>query len=377
MKFAHLSDLHLGKKLHQLSLLEDQKFILEEIIRIVDREQVEGVLLSGDIYDKPYPSGEAVALFDSFLVQLARSGRKIFVISGNHDSPERIAFLGRLTSLAGVYLSPVYSGEINKIRLEDEFGPINVFLLPFLKPVHVRHFFPEEGIKDYTEALALVIRKMEIKEEERNLILAHQFVTGAMRSDSEEVTVGGLDHVSAQVFEPFDYTALGHLHRPQYVGKEKIRYCGTPLKYSFSESEDSKSITIVELKKKGELEIKTIPLIPLREMLRLKGTFLQLMEEGEKKREESYVQITLLDEEDVPNAFGRLALVYPGLLHLEYDNRRTRKRGEIRVRRETAELSPGRLLADFYERMNNQPLNEKQLAYLEKKMEDIWKGGEV
>ena len=374
MKFVHISDLHLGKKLHQLSLLEDQRYILKEIINIVEREQADGILIAGDIYDKIYPSAEAVALFDSFLVELAKAGRKIFVISGNHDSPERIAFLGRLTSLAGVYLSPVYNGQIDRITLEDEFGPLNLFLLPFIKPVHVRHFYPEEEISDYTQAIQLIIRQMRLDKGERNLLVAHQFVTGAIRSESEEISVGGLDNVAAGVFKDFDYVALGHLHRPQSVTEKKIRYSGTPLKYSFSESEDNKSITIVELKEKGRVEINTAALSPLRDVIKLQGTFLQLMERGQKEKTEDYVQITLWDEEDIPNAFGRLALVYPGLLHLEYDNMRTRQSREVRVRKEHAGLSPGELFAGFYEEMNNQPLTEKQLDYLEEKMEAIWKG---
>ncbi|MCI5584173.1 MAG: exonuclease SbcCD subunit D [Lachnospiraceae bacterium] len=374
MKFVHISDLHLGKKLHQLSLLEDQRYILKEIINIVEREQADGILIAGDIYDKIYPSAEAVALFDSFLVELAKAGRKIFVISGNHDSPERIAFLGRLTSLAGVYLSPVYNGQIDRITLEDEFGPLNLFLLPFIKPVHVRHFYPEEEISDYTQAIQLIIRQMRLDKGERNLLVAHQFVTGAIRSESEEISVGGLDNVAAGVFKDFDYVALGHLHRPQSVTEKKIRYSGTPLKYSFSESEDNKSITIVELKEKGRVEINTAALSPLRDVVKLQGTFLQLMERGQKEKTEDYVQITLWDEEDIPNAFGRLALVYPGLLHLEYDNMRTRQSREVRVRKEHAGLSPRELFAGFYEEMNNQPLTEKQLDYLEEKMEAIWKG---
>ncbi len=374
MKFAHISDLHLGKKLYQLSLLEEQRYILREIVNIVEKEEVDGVIIAGDIYDKIYPPAEAVALFDSFLVELASAGRKVFVISGNHDSPERIAFLGRLTRPAGLYLSPVYDGKIDKITLEDKFGPLNLFLLPFIKPVHVRHFYPEEKISDYTQAMETIIRQMELNQGERNLLVAHQFVTGAVRSESEEVAVGGLDNVAAEVFGDFDYVALGHLHRPQSIARESIRYCGTPLKYSFSESEDKKSLTIVEVKEKGRVEIKTVPLSPLRDMVRLRGTFLQLMEKGQEEKREDYVQITLLDEEDVPNALSRLALVYPGLLHLEYDNRRTRQNREIQVRSKMAGLSPKELFAGFYEEMNNQPLNQNQLAYLEEKLEAIWKG---
>lgn len=376
MKFIHLSDLHLGKKLHQLSLLEDQEYILEEILTVVRMEKPDAVLIAGDVYDKIYPPAEAVALFDRFLVALAEEGCRVFVISGNHDSPERIAFLGRLTKQAGVYLSPVYNGEVEGITLQDEFGKVKVWLLPFIKPIHVRHFYAGEEIADYTQAIETAIRHMHLDFAERNLLVAHQFVTGATRSDSEELAVGGLDNVSAEVFSAFDYVALGHLHRPQWVGRKEVRYSGTPLKYSFSESEDKKSVTIVELKEKGQIKIREYPLIPMRDVIRLRGEFSRLMkteEIGEDKKQ-AYVQITLLDEEDVPDAFNRLALVYPGLLHLEYDNIRTRLNREIQVKKEHTLLSPGQLFAGFYEEMNNQPLKEKQLAYLNEKIEAIWEG---
>lgn len=376
MKFIHLSDLHLGKKLHQMSLLEDQEYILEEILTVVRKEKPDAVLIAGDVYDKIYPPAEAVALFDRFLVALAEEDCRVFVISGNHDSPERIAFLGRLTKQAGVYLSPVYNGEVEGITLEDEFGKVKVWLLPFIKPIHVRHFYAGEEIADYTQAMETAIRHMHVDFAERNLLVAHQFVTGAARSDSEELAVGGLDNVSAEVFSAFDYVALGHLHRPQWVGRKEVRYSGTPLKYSFSESEDKKSVTVVELKEKGQIKIREYPLIPRRDVIRLRGEFSRLMktEEIEEDKKKAYVQITLLDEEDVPDAFNRLALVYPGLLHLEYDNTRTRLNREIQVKKEHTLLSPGQLFAGFYEEMNNQPLKEKQLAYLNEKIEAIWKG---
>lgn len=376
MKFIHLSDLHLGKKMHQVSLLEDQKYILEEVLKLVDRERIDGVLLAGDIYDRIYPPSEAVALFDSFLVRLVEKKCSVFVISGNHDSPERIAFLGRLTSKAGVYLSPVYDGKITDILLEDEYGPLHVYLLPFIKPVHVRHFYPQEEITDYSSAMKVAIQQMNIQPEERNILLAHQFVTGAVRSDSEEISVGGMDNVSAEVFSDFDYVALGHLHRPQWIGRKEVCYCGSPLKYSFSESTDSKSVTVLELKEKGNLTIRRLPLVPLREVIRLKGRFRDLLEKKEGGEiGEAFVHITLLDEEDVPDAFHRLALAYPGLLQLEYDNIRTRKSQELQVDQACRGLTPEELFAGFYEKMNNQPLNERQKAYLKEKLEKIWEGG--
>lgn len=376
MKFAHISDLHLGKRIHQFSMIEEQKYILEKIVEIVKEEQVDAVLMAGDIYDKVYPSGEAVALFDSFLVSLAREEIKVFVISGNHDSPERIAFLGELTKKAGVHLSEVYRGRTESISMEDEYGKVHIYLLPFIKPVHVRHFFPEEPIKDYTDAMEVVIKNMNLDTKERNVLVAHQFVTGARRSDSEEISVGGLEHVEAGVFEAFDYVALGHIHSPQNMGSSKVRYSGTPLKYSFSEWQDKKSVTIVQMQEKGNIDIKEIPLQAQNDMVKIRGTFLEVMNplNYPETDSNSYLHITLLDEMDVPDAFNRLAAVYPNLMQMEYDNLRTRERRQMQVRKEVAKVSPMDLFAGLYETMNNQPLSEVQQEYLLEKIEKIWKG---
>ena len=376
MKFAHISDLHLGKRVHQFSMIEDQKYILDKIVELVVQEEVESVFIAGDIYDKVYPSAEAVALFDSFLVKLAKEDIKVFVISGNHDSPERIAFLGQLTQKAGVYLSPVYDGEVKKVSMEDKYGKINVYLLPFIKPVHVRHFFPEEVITNYTEAMNVVINHMELNTTERNVLLAHQFVTGAMRSDSEEISVGGLDNVEVSVFEAFDYVALGHIHRPQKMGSERVRYSGTLLKYSFSECQDNKSLTIVEAKEKGNVEIKSIPLVPLHDMVKIKGNFMEIMNplNFPTVATNSYLHITLTDEQDIPEAFRRLSDVYPNLMQMEYDNTRTRQKREIHISTENARRNPLEMFANLYETMNNQPLSEVQQEYIQKKIDAIWKG---
>ena len=376
MKFAHISDLHLGKRVHQISMIEDQKYILDKIVELAAREEVDGIFIAGDVYDKVYPSAEAVALFDSFLVKLAKEGIKVFVISGNHDSPERIAFLGQLTQKAGVYLSPVYDGEVKKVSLEDVYGKLNIYLLPFIKPVHVRHFFPEETITNYTEAVKVVVDHMELNTEERNILLSHQFVTGAMRSDSEEISVGGLDNVEVSAFEAFDYVALGHIHRPQKMGRETVRYSGTPLKYSFSESQDKKSVTIVELREKGQVEIKEIMLRPQHDLVKIRGSFLEVMNPANFSDldPESYLHITLLDEQDVPQAFSRLSVMYPNLMQMEYDNTRTREKRTLQVRREVAKMQPQDIFSELYENMNNQPLSKEQSEYLMEKIEKIWKG---
>ena len=373
MRFLHLSDLHIGKRVHNFSMLEDQKYILEQILCIADEEKVTGVIIAGDVYDKPVPSAEAVALCDEFLVQLAERELDVFVISGNHDSPERIAFGEKLMRHQKVYLSPVYNGKIEPICLNDEFGAVKVFLLPFIKPVHVRHFLEEE-VSDYTEALSCAISSMDISQDERNVLVCHQFVTGAGRSESEEISVGGLDNVDATVFEPFDYVALGHIHGPQNLGSERIRYCGTPLKYSFSEAEHKKSVTIVELGQKGDLSIRLRDLKPMRDLIKIKGLFDEVTDKSFYKDldTESYVQITLLDEDDIPNAFGKLATIYPNLMLMRYENRRTMDGADILADGNEINMAPDVLFSQFYETMNNQPMTKDQEAYMLALIEKIW-----
>lgn len=374
MKFLHLSDLHLGKRVCNFSMIDEQKYILDEICRILDGEEVTGVIIAGDVYDKPIPSAEAVALFDDFLVNLAERKLQVFVISGNHDSPERIAFGERLMRHSNVYMSPVYNGKIEPVQLEDEFGKINIYMLPFVKPVHIRHFFEDEKIENYTEAVGCAIKHMNVATDERNVLVCHQFVTGATRSESEEISVGGLDNVDASVFEAFDYVALGHIHGPQNIGGEKIRYCGTPLKYSFSEVDHKKSVTLVELTAKGKLKIETRPLHPMHDLVKIKGFFSEITDPAfyENMDRESYVQITLLDEQDVPNAFGKLTTVYPNLMQMRYENKRTMGEKEILEGGGSIDMSPEVLFSQFYETMNNQPMTKEQAAYMTDKIEIIW-----
>ncbi len=374
MKFLHLSDLHLGKRVHNFSMIEDQKYILNQIIEIIDGEKVTGVIIAGDVYDKAIPSAEAVALFDEFLVNLANKDLKVFVISGNHDSPERLAFGEKLMRYKGVYMSPVYSGKITPIQIEDAYGEVNIYLLPFIKPIHIRHFYEEETIESYTDAMQCAISHMNIDKSKRNILVAHQFVTGAKRSESEEITVGGLDNVDASVFAPFDYVALGHIHGPQKMGEDKIRYCGTPIKYSFSEADHKKSVTIVEFLEKGNVQISTKELKPLRDMIKLKGKFDEVVEPTFYKKldTESYVQITLLDEEDIPNAFGKLATVYPNLMQMRYENKRSMNSIDISTDGQSVELSPEVLFSQFYETMNAQPMTKEQETYMFSKIEKIW-----
>ena len=374
MKLIHLSDLHLGKRVNEFSMLEDQAFILQEILRIIDEEQPQAVVLAGDIYDKSVPSGEAVQLFDGFLWELSSRKLQVFVISGNHDSPERLSFGGRLMEGSGIHLSPVYSGKVEPVVLEDAYGPVNVYLLPFLKPAHVRRYFPEEEIGTYTEALGKAVEALEIHKEQRNVLVTHQFVTGASRSDSEEISVGGSDNVDASVFDAFDYVALGHIHGPQNIGSSRIRYCGTPLKYSFSEVGQQKSVTVAELKEKGTLEVAARPLTPLRDLREIRGSYLEVTAKSfyEGRNREDYLHITLTDEEDVPDGAAKLRVIYPNLMRLDYDNARTRSRNLPEGAEEPAAKPPLELFEEFYERQNNQPMTEEQIRFSRELMETIW-----
>ena len=311
MKLLHLSDLHLGKRVNEYSMLEDQAYILEQILTIVDTEQPDGVLLAGDIYDKAVPGTEAVQMFDDFLCRLSARAVQVFAISGNHDSSERVAFGARLMEKSGVYLSPVYDGKVTSVTMEDAYGKVTIYLLPFLKPSHVRRYYEEEEIETYTQALRVALKGLPVNPMERNILLTHQFVTGASRSDSEEISVGGTDQVDLDVLEGFDYVALGHLHNPQNVGSETVRYCGTPLKYSFSEAQHSKSVTVVELREKGERLIRIIPLIPRRDLREIKGSYMELTAKSNYAgtNVEDYLHITLTDEEDIPDAIGKLRVI--------------------------------------------------------------------
>ena len=374
MKFIHLSDLHLGKRVNEYSMLEDQEFILKRIINVIDDEKPDGIIIAGDIYDKAIPSAEAVQLFDDFLVQLAKRNLKVFVISGNHDSPERIAFGSRIMDASGIHMSPVYSGNIVPVSLEDEFGTVNIYMLPFIKPVHVRRY-TEEEITSYTEAIEYVISKMNIDPDSRNILVTHQFVTGASRSESEDISVGGSDNVDACVFAPFDYVALGHIHSPQNCGSDNIRYCGTPLKYSFSEVHDKKSVTVVELYEKGKVAYNTVELVPQHDLVELKGTYEELTLKSFYEHtdwQEDYTHITLTDEDDIPDVIGKLRTVYHRLMKLDYDNKRTRSNTEIGGASTVESKSPLELFSDFYELQNNQPMNSEQLEFMREMIEKTW-----
>ena len=374
MKLIHLSDLHIGKRVNEVSMIEDQEYILHRILHIVKSEKAHAVMLCGDIYDKSVPSAEAVTLFDEFLSRLAQLQVKVYVISGNHDSPERLAFGNRLMEGAGIYMAPVYNGSIAPLQLSDEHGTVNFWLLPFIKPAHVKRFWPDETIESYTDAVRVAIEKMGIDPTQRNVLLTHQFVTGSEICESEEISVGGSDNVDAWVFADFDYVALGHIHGPQNIGSNKIRYCGTPLKYSFSEADHYKSVTVVELGPKGQLQLHTPALTPLRDMRIIRGSFAQVTDKTfyENTPTDDYLQVILTDEEDIPEAIGKLRVIYPNIMKLTYDNTRTRTHQCIDGAEDVEKKSPLQLFAELYEQQNNRPMNQEQQEFTQALIESIW-----
>ncbi len=376
MKLVHLSDLHIGKRVNEISMIDDQAYILTQILHRIDEVNPDAVLISGDVYDKSVPPAEAVTLLDDFLCRLAKRQLQVFLIAGNHDSAERLAFGNRLMEQTGIHISPVYDGTVQSYTLQDEHGTVKFYLLPFVKPAHVRRYFPEAGIESYTDAIRVAVENMQVDESCRNVLLTHQFVTGATTCESEEISVGGTDNVDAAVFAPFDYVALGHLHGPQNIGSNRIRYCGTPLKYSFSEANHYKSMTVVELGEKGEVRLETLPLQPRHDMRQIRGTFAQLTDKAfyDGTVTDDYLHIILTDEEDVPEAMGRLRKIYPNMMQLSYDNTRTRTNQSIDGAADVKNKTPLELFEELYEKQNNQPMSDVQRAYTQELMESIWEG---
>lgn len=368
MKFIHLADLHLGKRVNDFSMIDEQKNILSQIVEITRSQKPDAVFIAGDVYDKLIPPAEAVALFDGFLSELADLSVQTFVISGNHDSPERIAFGSSLMDKSGVHMSPVYDGRLTKHTLKDEYGEVDIYMLPFIRPANVRRFFEEKEIASYTDAVNAAVDAMDIDfDGKRNILISHQFVTGGATCDSEVFSVGGTDNVDKSAYDGFDYVALGHLHGAQNIGDERIRYSGTPLKYSFSEARHKKSVSIVTLKNKGELEIEEIPLTPINDLREISGELDELI----KTPSQDYLHITLTDEVRIPDIFAKLRVYFPNLMKVDYVSRGGTpelldiKAYEKRTPEEIAEM--------FFEQQNGRPMNEQQREITHALIEKIWR----
>ena len=404
MKFIHTADLHIGKIVCEHSMLGEQRYILARILEAVEREKPDAVLIAGDVYDKPVPSADAVAVLDDFLVELAARKVRTFVLSGNHDSAERIAFGGRLMEKSGVHVSQVYSGKFAPVTLSDSEGEVDVWMLPFVRPVNVRACLAgddeRDAVKDYTSAVKAALAQMHFTPGRRNVLLAHQFVTGAERSESEE-NVGGLDNVDATVFAAFDYVALGHIHKPQNVlkgddGTVRARYSGTPLKYSLSEAVHKKSLTVVELGAAGNaaaiagdlfagnemraaLQIREIPLVPLHDVREIRGTFAEIISPEFRNAQvaagnklDDFVYIKLTDENDVPDAAQKLRGIYPNLMMLAYDNERTRNQADVGVAEAVDEKKPMELFGEFFEGRNGRPMKPEESEFVQDLINGIW-----
>ena len=320
MRFLHTADLHLGKRLNDIYLLEDQKHILSQIASIARTERVDSVLISGDVYQKASPDSGAMEVFNGFVTELVSMGKKVFVISGNHDSDRRISYFSSLLRPSGVYVSEKFEGRLQCITLEDEYGEVDVYLFPFTKPLHMRKYFPEEGLATYQQMTEKILSASGVDYTRRCVLLAHQYIIGAELSDSEELAVGGLDSIDAALFAGVDYVALGHIHKPQKVGRENTVYAGSPLKYSFSEVKGKKSVVIADLGKKGEVSVKRIPLEPLHEMREVRGGLCDILA---MPYSEDYVRVTVTDEFVAPDAKVTVSTVFPNTMEYSVSNSKT------------------------------------------------------
>ena len=350
MRFLHLADLHLGKQLNDVPLLPDQEFILQQILCIAEKEQVDAVLIAGDVYQRSSPQAEAMALFDRFVSELAAKGRKVFIISGNHDSAQRISYFSSLLKSSGVYVTEAFDGTLQHVTVQDRDGELVIWMLPFLRPSQVKRFLPGEKMNTYQDAVEAVLRQTPINLKKRNILLCHQFITGSETSDSEDRTVGGLDHIDAAVFDDFDYVALGHIHKPQRVRRETLRYAGSPLKYSFSETRHQKSVVIADLQEKGEVSVRTVPLVPLRDLRLMEGNLDELMR---RDYSEDYLWITIHDELPPPDARVTLSTNYPNMMKFSVVNSRTKMDVDVLAAQSMENKTVLELFSDFYRLQNN------------------------
>ena len=371
MRLIHLGDLHLGKSLGDFDLIEDQRYILDRILEIVDKNDIDGVLIAGDVYDRAIPSEAATNLLDYFLKSLAERNVKTFMISGNHDSDDRLNYGSSLFAANQIYISAKFKGSLYKQTVNDEFGEVNIYLLPFVKASQVRHFYPEEKIENYDAAVRTILKHTDIDYEKRNVIVAHQFIAGK-GTDPElggsegagTLSVGLVEKISYDCFDGFDYAALGHIHSPQSVGREEVRYSGSPLKYSLSEVNNDKSVPMITLGDKGDVKIELLKLRPLRDMRHLKGPIEKLLDKSNISRPEDFIYATLTNEEIINDAMGIMQQVYPNTVRIVYDNSRTRELDRIDITAITQHKSFDELISDFYRKMYSCEISEEELQVM-------------
>ena len=380
MRFLHVSDLHIGKRVNSMSMLEDQAHILSQVVRLAREHEVAAILLAGDIYDKASPSAEAVSLFDGFLTEVAAAGIRVLGIPGNHDSAERIAYAQRLLAHQGVCFPPVFDGRVEAVELADGQGPVVFWLLPFLKPGDVRRFFPEREIgDDYSAALRAVLGECPVNPDVRNVMLSHQLVTAGAWSPEradDEIKLGGIDNVDVSIYDAFDYVALGHVHRPQRVGRDTVRYAGSPLKYSFSEARYPKSAVLVNLGEKAPgdvpgacVDFELLPLVPLHDMREVRASLQELLEQGSAQPEDAqdYLHVTLTDEHPQLDAMARIHELYPNAMSLDYDNATiVARRAQVRSAVDPDKIDTVELFARFYEEQTGKEMDEIQRGIVAK-----------
>ncbi|MBQ2803871.1 MAG: exonuclease SbcCD subunit D [Lachnospiraceae bacterium] len=370
MKFLHTADLHIGKKIFELSLIKDQKYILKQIVDIAKREQVDAVLIAGDVYDRTVPSTEAVMLLDEFLTSLQKQGIQVIMISGNHDSPERVAFADAILEKQGIHIAGGYQSPLKMVVLEDEYGPVYFVCMPFVKPAITGGSNSAEAVEHMLSGVPMTMGMHQ-----RYVLIAHYFVTGEHGeipelSDSEtDVQVGGLDSVPASCFQNFCYTALGHIHKRQRIGDGNIYYSGSPLKYSFSEAGGEKSVNIVELQEPGKVKVRAVKLKPLREMRCIKGRLMELISpslirETQDIRED-YFQVTLTDKEELIDPIGTLRGVYPNVLQLVLERNSPGETVGYESSLHTVKKSTAELFGEFYEMLMGEPMDEKRRLVVE------------
>lgn len=381
MKIFHLSDLHIGKRVNEFSLIEDQRYFLTLFLEMVATHNPSIIVIAGDVYDKSVPSTEAVEIFDDFLTAIHQRNIPIFIISGNHDSPERLGFGSRIMESKGVFLSGSFQGTLPKTKIKEQGLEVNIFSLPFIKPSTVRRYFPDASIETYQDVVKTVIENAQISSEEINVLIAHQFVTGGgalpKRYESETITIGGQDNVDVSLFQPFDYVALGHLHGPQSVGRETVRYCGSPLKYSFSEKNNQKTVTVVHIENKDSIALEFLPIRPLREMREIRGPLEKLISEEvvSLAPRDDYLRVILTDENEIIDAIGRLRAVYPNIMNLSFENSRTNGNRVAEALENVTKKNNLELFVEFYEKQQNRELDKEKLAIIREALEKI--GGQA
>lgn len=377
MKIMHLSDLHLGKSILEQSLIVDQEYILNQIIDIIKEKCIDIVLIVGDVYDKGIPNVDAVRLFSSFLTRLYKLKVKVLVISGNHDSKDRLSFGNELFVDNGVYIEGIFSGELKKVTFNDDNGNLNVYMLPFIKPADVRRYYSDIQIDSYDDAVRCIINNTKIDKNERNIIMVHQFVTAGgvdvERCESESLSLGGIDNIDVSIFDGFDYVAMGHIHKGQKLMKDTVRYSGSPLKYSFSEVNHRKSVPVIELNDKGNINVELVDLVPLRDMKIIKGSMEELLSKDFIKNIEDYISVVLTDEDYIMDAIGKLRSVYKNILRLEYDNKRTSgyMLNDSKDNIDVKILSEIELFSKFYEIQNNIEISDEKRSIVEQTIEEI------